>query len=220
MKRFKSLQIGVKSALVILFLFFLVIVQGIFSAKRVKEVNQVSTAIETNWLPGARVLGRINTNTLEYRLAEMEHVLSLKEGEMRSYEIKMQLVLEQLQQNQARYEELVSSREEVTAYQKFKTDWQNYLNESRKSIALSKLNHNQEAAAILRGTSQDLFNQLSKTLDELIQLNANSAASASRQGKELSERFRISVIIFFSLGGVLLLIFLFDIFDNIKKSRE
>lgn len=202
----------VRSSFIFVFLMVLLGVLGYLAASLMKEVNRASTEIEINWLPSATILGKINANTIEYRLSEMEHVLSLQTEQMQYYEARMDSVLNLLNSNRAEYEKLISSAEEKSLYERFSADWDNYLTVSRESIVLSRQNRNQEATSVLRQKSQQPFVRMSKTLDELIQLNVKSAREISQKSNRLNDNFLSGLIVILSLGGLALLLFVYDLF--------
>ena len=166
---------------------------GFFSVVELEKVNGVSTEMEMNWLPSVRLTSDMNTNTSDFRIAELQHVLSVTPEEMAYWEKNMNEVLVTLAKNQAQYEPLISSDEERRLYEAFKHAWTAYMAEHEKVLALSKQNKNDEAKTLLRGESQKKFDEASARLLELATLNVKGAQDASHRGDEMYASSRIFI---------------------------
>jgi len=168
-------------------------------------------------LADSKILSEIYKNTLEYRLAEMEHVLSLKEEEMNEYENRMKLVLQRVKRNQEKYRNMLSSQEKREMYEKFISDWQAYLENSRKSIALSKGNFNVRATVALMENSRGSFQALKENLDRLVKSNEKLANSLSYCVKEWFREYRLTLSFFYIIGMTAIFILIFNLYDKAKK---
>ena len=189
---------------------------ALYSWSRVAQINQASTAIERNWLPSTRLLGQMEVDALAYRVAAMQHVLSLQDEDMRRYEEEMAAALASLDEARGRYEPLIVSEEERELYESFGSAWSRHLEESQEALALSRENQNQEAVAVLRQEPQALFEEADAHLEDLIVLNVETANSISRQGDDILGEFQLALVMLLILGGALLLLFFADLFG--KKS--
>ena len=180
---------------------------GFFSVVELEKVNGVSTEIEMNWLPSVRLTSDMNTSISDFRIAELQHVLSLKPEEMAYWEKNMSEVLATLAKNQAQYEPLISSDEERRLYEAFKQAWTAYMAEHGKVLALSTQNKNDETKILLRGESQKKFDEASSRLLELAILNVKGAQDASHHGDELYASARIFIWAMVA-AAVILVVFL------------
>ena len=190
---------------------------ALYSWSRAAQINEASTAIERNWLPSTQLLGQMEVDALAYRVAAMQHVLSLQEEDMRSYEAKMDSALASLNQAQRRYEPLIISEEEQALYEAFESTWARHLEASRAALALSSENQNREAVAVLRQRSQPLFDEASRDLEDLIALNVETAISISRQGDDMLGEFQLTLIVALILFGALLLLIFADLFGKTSQ---
>ncbi len=188
-----------------------------YAWSRVGQINQASTEIERNWLPSTQLLGQMEVETLAYRVAAMQHVLSLQDEDMRSYEVEMDAALASLSQARERYEPLIVSEEERGLYESFENAWALHLEASQEALALSRENQNQEAVALLRQRPQRLFDEANGLLSDLVVLNVDTATSISQEGDEILGQFQLALIMLLILGGALLLLILTDLFG--KKSN-
>ena len=203
---------------------FVVLVSGLalfalYAWSRVERVNEASKAIEENWLPSTRLLGRMEADALAYRVAAMQHVLSLEEAEMRRYEAEMDSALASMNGSRRRYEPLVASTEEQALYDAFVATWERHLAASQAALDLSRENENREAIARLRQDSQALFDQAYADLEALIGLNVETATALSRQGDDILSDFQLTLVMALLLGGALLLLILADVFGGDLRRR-
>ena len=189
----------------------------LYSWSRVARINEASTQIERNWLPSTQLLGRMEAEALAYRVAAMQHVLSLEDEDMRSYEGEMDSALTSLDQAQRHYEPLIVSKEEQDLYEVFESAWVRHLEASQAALVLSRENQNQEAVAVLRQRSQPLFDEAKRHLGDLIVLNVETAASISREGDDILGEFQLTLIMSLILGGTLLLLVFADLFSKSTK---
>ncbi len=167
---------------------------GIIAIIKLAVVNSMSTEMEQKWLPSARITGDLNTNTSDYRIAEEFHVLSTDASEMAAYEKKLVDLSHIISENRRKYEPLISSPEEQSAYNAFVQSWQDYLRESEKMLTFSRNNQNQEATELLKGRSQQLFDTASEYLVKLININVDGANRASLEGDQIYNQSRLVII--------------------------
>ena len=167
---------------------------ALYSWSRVAQINAASTQIERNWLPSTRLLGQMEVDALAYRVAAMQHVLSLQDEDMRRYEEEMSAALASLDEARGRYEPLIVSEEERDLYNAFESTWARHLEESQAALALSRENQNQEAVAVLRQEPQALFDEADAHLEDLIVLNVETAAAISRQGDDILGEFQLALV--------------------------
>ncbi len=189
-----------------------------YSWSRVGQINEASTQIELNWLPSTQLLGRMEVDTLVYRVAAMQHVLSLENKDMQRYEEEMASALGSLEQAQQRYEPLIVSEEEKDLYESFSSSWTRYLAESQSALALSRENQNQEAITVLRQSPQQLFDEASSQLEALVALNIETATTISREGDDILGEFQLTLIVLLILGGAFLILIVVDLFGKANRS--
>ncbi|MBI4854879.1 MAG: MCP four helix bundle domain-containing protein, partial [Acidobacteria bacterium] len=194
MQWFNDLKISSKLLFGFSFVVLLVVALGTFSIWQLKQVNDKSTEIADNWLPSVIRVSDMNTNTSDFRIAELQHVSSLTQEEMSGYEKNMKEVENKFNENDQAYDKLISSDKERDIYKVFKSKWESYLVEHDKILELSRQNKNDEAKALLRGKSQTLFDEASAKLIELVELNKKGGVDASAEGDVLYYYARILVI--------------------------
>ena len=182
MRWFFDLKISAKLMGAFLAVLLLTIFLGVFSILQLSKVNEVATAMKVNWMPSVRVVSDMDTNTSDFRVAELQHILSTDDKEMAKYEKDMTTVAAEFEKNNVEYVKLISSPEERKIYDGFKKNWDEYLVEHQKVLALSRVNKNDEAKALIRGKSQTQFDKASGDLLKLVSLNVTGAKEASNEG--------------------------------------
>ena len=216
----KTYRISLWSVLVLALLIGGLALFALYSWSRVAQINAASTAIERNWLPSTRLLGQMEVDTLAYRVAVMQHVLSLQDEDMQSYEEQMASALASLNGARGRYEPLIVSEEERNLYEAFGSAWAAHLEESQAALALSRENQNQEAIGVLRQRPQELFDEADAHLEDLIVLNVETATAISRQGDDILGEFQLALVMLLILGGTLLLLVFADLFGSTRKGKS
>ncbi len=190
-------KVSVKLSAAFAVLIVLIVILGIFSLLKLETINNDSTVITTNWLPSIKFINNINTGTSDFRIAELQHTLSLTDENMKIFEGDMDRLKKSIQENEDKYIVLISSDKEREMFNKFSDLWGKYLKIHEKFLVLSRANKNEEANNILRGESAKIFNQASDTLVDLIKLNDQGATqqSASGDANYLEAEVWITVVI-------------------------
>jgi methyl-accepting chemotaxis protein len=128
-----------------------------------------------NWLPSVDYVNKINTTTSDFRIAQAEHIISTDELEMRKIEKTQAEELEKIKNYQKNYEVLISSPEEKALYEKFRSQWNKYIEMHYRVIAMSQKNDNENAAIFFKGEMKSLFVELSTSIENLVEINNNGA---------------------------------------------
>ncbi|WP_235879987.1 methyl-accepting chemotaxis protein [Polyangium aurulentum] len=151
---------------------------GVFALDQMTALRNAGNEVTDNWMPSIGFVSALNTDTSDFRIAEMQHILSLSPEEMTTYERVMDDELDSIQKNVEGYEPIVSEGER-RAYSEFNRLWNDYLVEHQRVIELSRDNKNDEAKALIRGRSQKTFDAVSNKLDELVAINTQGGRHAA-----------------------------------------
>lgn len=201
-----KLTIKSKVAIVFFILAVAMIGSNLLSINRLSAVNDLTTESEENWMPSAVLLGTLNTNTSDYRILEVSHILAASAEEMATIERNLAAMKATVQNGRAKYETFISSPEERRVYEQFGQNWDRYLTLGSQVIELSRNKDTDKAADILRNASRTLFDTASGNLIELIGINAQGSAEASRQGDAIYGTARMLLIAAFILGTLVCLV--------------
>jgi methyl-accepting chemotaxis protein len=202
MKRIQDFKLSMKFGGAFALLLLLTAFTGIYSVGKLSAVNEITTEISKNRLPSVVAISDMNTNTSDFRIGELQFILSLTEEEGAKYEKAMQTVLADLAKNQYTYEPLVASDEERKLYESFKKKWADYLVEHEKVMKAAREHNDDDARGILRGKSQQLYDDFTDDLQKLVELNVKGGTGASQRADSLytSSRRWIILVMFLVVG--------------------
>jgi methyl-accepting chemotaxis protein len=166
---------------------------GLFSIEVLSDVNEKSSEIEVNWLPSARYTAEMRTHVTEYRVTELQHVITEADAEMEQFELDLNDVQNVLEKKKAVYVQLINSDQERKKYDEFVAAWDKYLEQSRRLIGLSRFLRTEEAHALFRSDAQRSFDTAVERLVDLVDINTKGAIDASRESDRVYESSRLAV---------------------------
>jgi methyl-accepting chemotaxis protein len=178
----KNLTVAMKLALGFGIVLVVMTIMGLLALYQMDKVNQQSTDMAKNWMPSIKVVEEINTDTSDYRIAELQHVVAEKPEEMKQAEQDMAKVMKTMNDDRAEYEKLISSPEEKAGYEAFVKKFDAYMAIHEQMIPLSRELKTKEAMALMNGESQKLFDAFSADLLRLVDLNVKGGNDASDAG--------------------------------------
>lgn len=202
MDLFRNLKLATKLGLGFFIVLLLMAIMGAVALIEMGKVNQQSTEISTNWMPSINFIHQVNTATSDYRIAELNHVLSETPEKMAQYEKDMEAAFAQINTSRDSYEKLISSDEEAKLLSEFNKMFEQYLEIHKQMITLSEAMKTQEAMVLLNGESQKLFTDFSAVLIKLVEMNVVGGDKASALGDELyssAQKF-VSIMIAVSIA--------------------
>ena len=200
---FYNLKIASKLLLSFLSLCVLTLLLGTFALHQMNEMDGATEEVTGNWMPSINFVSSVNTDTSDFRTAELQHILSTDVSQMVKYERDMQVEQEAVTRNLKNYEPLIALDEERRLYKEFTQLWGEYLKEHETVLALSRSNKNEEARDLIRGRSQQAFDVACAKLEELVNLNlqaGNKAAEHSSSTHEIARTWILS-----AMGGCFLM---------------
>jgi methyl-accepting chemotaxis protein len=185
MKWLANLQLSTKLMLSFMSVLLLGMLLGGFSIIQLARVNQTSTDMETHWMPSLRSTLAMSANAANLRVKGLQHILSDNEADWDKYEAEGAEVLATLEENRAEYAKLIASPDEQLVYDTFVANWGDYLDERKKVLALSRQHKDDEARALIRGTSQQKYNAANTALLKLGEMNIDGGRKASHEGDRI-----------------------------------
>lgn len=163
----------------------LTLILGVFCIIQLDKVNDISTEISIKHLPATFDVSDLNTKTADFRVAELQHILSNTPEEQYGFEVHLDGYLHTIQKRLADYQTLIGSPAEAVLYQKFMDDWEIYLQEHRRIRELSRNDRKKEALKAIRGESQRAYDAHSATLNELVRLKLEDGRLTSERGDSI-----------------------------------
>lgn len=175
MEAFNNMKIGTKLGLGFAIVLILMGIMGISALTQMSKVNDQSTEITTNWLPATRFIMDLNTNTSDYRIAELAHIIATNEAEMQQLEATLLKLNDAINANKKAYQALISTPEEQTLFDQFTKQYDAYLQIHEQVLQLSRQLKTEEAMVLINGESRKLFDASSATALQLVELNVSGA---------------------------------------------
>jgi len=175
MSWFYNLKIATKLLGTFLCMGIMVTALGIFAIVELNVVNKASTDIAINWLPSVHTLDQLKFTASRVRSLEMQHVLASEPKEFDEIEKSAVTYIAALAQLRKQYEQLISEPEERATYPLVAKDFDTFLAEHPKILALSRQGKNEEARTLMRGESTKRYRSMIELVDKLIAVNERGA---------------------------------------------
>ncbi len=134
---FNNIRISVRLLISFLLVILATTVLGTVSMAELNIVNNQSTIIAENWLPSVASVESMNTLTADLRIAELMHVSSLTDQDMKVWEKEILDREAAVEEGMETYEGLISSDEERRIWPLFKDSYEKYLSTKDEMIELS-----------------------------------------------------------------------------------
>jgi methyl-accepting chemotaxis protein len=173
---------------------------GVLALIQMGSMRTSRAAITDNWLPSVERVNAMNTNTSDFRIGEISHVLSTSDADMAGWEQKMAQTKADFDRNRDVYVKLISSDEERKLYESFAADWQQYMQLHEQLISLSRKNETERARAMLETQTKPLFERFSAILDKLVALNHEGSVAEATASESAFAVARSSMIVAVLVG--------------------
>lgn len=190
---------------------------GVYSIFSVRTVNEQSTIINTNWLPGIDRAHSTNTMTSDFRLKEYRHIIAADNLEMDQVEQEMESLNIEIGKKMAEYEETIADDVDRELFNIVKTEWDTYLQINKQVIDLSRQMKTEEAMKLIRGGSKEAFDNASNALIKLVKHNQTNADKADKEGNRIYDNTVKILIIVIVLGALIAVGVSFVITNGIIK---
>jgi methyl-accepting chemotaxis protein len=169
-----------------LVLFFSLLIAGVVAtALFTNSIHHRTKEINRNWLPSIIHVSTMNMLTSDYRIRELQHILSTSQEDMARYEKEMADVAARIRNEMSQYELLITTESERRLHGEFLSKWNEYNEYSVRLMAVSRMNRNEEARALIRARSQQLFDEFSHHLSMLVEENRAAAQSETHAGERM-----------------------------------
>ncbi|MCM2294805.1 MCP four helix bundle domain-containing protein, partial [Allorhizobium sp. BGMRC 0089] len=186
--------IKLKLALSFGFLVILIAVLGIFSLVQIGNVNSKANEIATNWMPSVDVSNRINTLTSDFRIAELQHVISQDPAGMKRWLDEQTQISESISKLVTKYQTLIASPEERGLFEAFQRPWNEYLKIHASAVEFSSQNQTEKAMALYNGDGLKVYNEASAALLKLVEYNGKGGNKAAEEGVAIYNVAKMLVI--------------------------
>ncbi|HVN48536.1 MAG TPA: methyl-accepting chemotaxis protein [Bacteroidota bacterium] len=211
MQWFYNLKIRTKLFITFGIILMLTASLGLFSIRKLSTVNNGTIDIATNWLPSVKVLSDINYMFARLRVSQFQILLSNTQQEIQKYENDVEERLGTIRKYQKIYEPLISSHEESSGYEKYKSDLELYVSQGHQLDDLVHSNKRPESISWMRVDMKAQYDKVVADLNVLINLNNKGSEESAKLSADtfVSSRTAIIVVLIISMGlGLLLALFI------------
>ncbi|MGY2215318.1 methyl-accepting chemotaxis protein [Pseudomonas sp. PE-S1G-1] len=174
---------------------------GVFALRQIDEVQDQSIQIKDNWLQRVRALGAASTALNRYRMGSMQHILSVSEKDMQSYEDKTAGRLQQVREQMQTYAQLLISDEDKGRLSAFNASLEVYAKNHLELLKLSRQGDKPGAREFLM-TIRDSYDQMTKNFDDLIDRSNQGAEAAGNQSIDAYQRAIRGVVLVIIMVGI------------------
>lgn len=184
---------------------------SVFAIVEMREINETSTVMAENWMPGIKTINEVNSSSNVIRISGLAHIMSTDDAAMEMYETRIEARKKQQEEEMKRYDALVSSEDERQKWEQAKTliAQKNALWE--RALVFSEKNANEQARDIMLGEAAQVNIDLRALLEELIALNEAGGNLASVHGDEEYAIARASMIAVAVIVALLTVMFSFGL---------
>ncbi|HEY3972927.1 MAG TPA: methyl-accepting chemotaxis protein [Candidatus Sulfotelmatobacter sp.] len=190
---FRNLNIGKKLAVAFGSFGLLMVGLGIFDLWELSRVNGTTVQVVSRQMPSVTFLGAIKYNASATRRSELSHLLAYEHKEKWDPPLKQALI--DLEENEKQYETLMTSDEQRTLDQEFRTAWAKYLAVHEQVVALAHENEYQ-ANLLAQSAGSDAFDAAMKILRDEVELDDKAASAFAQKSDEVYSSARYLVIAF------------------------
>ncbi|MBZ9636496.1 methyl-accepting chemotaxis protein [Clostridium sp. FP1] len=177
-------KLTIRNKLILIFTFILIVLvaMGVYSVKIIKAVNDRSTIITTENIPGIQQSGNINTMTSDYRILEFDHIISVSNENMSNIEKSMDEKSNEINKSFSEYGKTITTDDDREMYNAINSQWTKYLELHKKVIELSRKLKTEEAIKIMNNEGKQAFDAASNELIKLVEYNNKDAKQTSDEG--------------------------------------
>nr|WP_315480632.1 methyl-accepting chemotaxis protein [uncultured Rhodoferax sp.] len=140
--------------------------------------------VDQNWLPSVEEVNLLNTDISDYRATEMQHILNTDDVAKTNIEKDLEGIQARIKTSRAKYEKLISSKDEQALYDEFAASREAYLKIHKEVIEYSRRNDAEGARQLLEGESKKNFERSSEILNKLVLMNHDGSVAAAKTSAE------------------------------------
>ena len=203
---FSNLKIGRRLALAFFVLVAMLVVSAVVSVGKMGGLNANTASVTQNAVPSVRITEQINTSASDFRILQLQHVITGSKSETAKLEGAMAAKSAAIEKLAAAYTPLISDAKDQAFWDGFAKEWKAYQDESGAFLALSREGNTEKAIAVLNGPAGDLFDTLSGHLTDwgsyngqLADATAKSAASSYSSARTVLIALVLSAVLFAGL---------------------
>jgi methyl-accepting chemotaxis protein len=177
---------------------------AVFSVLQLGRMDDIAMAAIGDRMPKMVKAQEMNTATSDFRVAEGQHILSADAVGKSTAETQMQAQRDLIERDYKSLEGVLHKPQARSALMKFRADWDAYLLDSRQLVALSREAKAAEAAAVMRGKSQQSYDAMSQDAQDIADFEQSLATGSGEEAKAVyGEARMLSILaVLVALAGI------------------
>ncbi|MCU1723092.1 MULTISPECIES: methyl-accepting chemotaxis protein [unclassified Pseudomonas] len=199
----RSLNIAPRAGLGFGLLALLVVALGTFALSQMANMREQSDQVESNWLPSVINVGQMSQDMLRVRALTLRLLVNRDPAAQQQNISRIETLKENLVKAQKTYDALIVLPEERTLFDRYLDQQKQYFVLQAQVMSEATQGRVDAAVELVNGEMNQLADQLTATLNELIDLNNHHANLATDKAQTVYVGARFWVIVL--LVGALVL---------------
>ncbi|WP_346840489.1 methyl-accepting chemotaxis protein [Metapseudomonas otitidis] len=199
----RNLSISIRAACGFAVITLLLVGLGLFCLSRMSTMDEAAYQVSKIWLPSVEYSSQLGYLMAEYRLSEMNHILSREAEQMSRQEARMAKIREELDEIERIYQPLFLLPDEKRLFAEYRQRKEAYLQGHDQLLQLSRSNHADDAYELMRGPLREAYEGVHATLTELIKLSNLEADRSGDASASTYEGARTAVSLVLVLAALL-----------------
>ncbi|MCU1734788.1 MULTISPECIES: methyl-accepting chemotaxis protein [unclassified Pseudomonas] len=199
----RSLNIAPRAGLGFGLLALLVVALGAFALSQMANMREQSDQVESNWLPSVINVGQMSQDMLRVRALTLRLLVNRDPAAQQQNISRIETLKENLVKAQKTYDALIVLPEERTLFDRYLDQQKQYFVLQAQVMSEATQGRVDAAVELVNGEMNQLADQLTATLNELIDLNNHHANLATDKAQTVYVGARFWVIVL--LVGALVL---------------
>jgi methyl-accepting chemotaxis protein len=170
------------------------LLQSLLAISRLGHVNANAADIATNWLPGVRTLGEINSDLASLRAVRLRLALIDTSLEAEPIEASLKKVEGNFETHRAAYEAMINSPEEKAMYEQFAQQSKSYQAIGPELLRMAKEMDTAGIKKLVNGPAGQSYTDARALLVKLVELNTAGSLAAAAEGAKTYESSRTMLI--------------------------
>ena len=177
------MKLGTKLGLAMASLVLFLVIIGGFSLVQMANMNEDTYLIAREGMPAAIAAEEMNTAMSDFRLQQMQHLLSSTPEEMNKYAKRMDAKREAFEKAGRAYAAVPMDEADKILYNELLALWEEYFKLSERTRLMSEQQQNEAARAELNGQGMETFEAMTAKMQDLTAYNKQISEEAGAQSE-------------------------------------
>jgi len=189
----RRLNIAPRASLGFGIMALLVVALGALALKQMTDMRQQAEQVDDNWLPSVISVGRMAQDALRIRALTLRLLVNNDSAAQQQNTARIDEIKTGLSKAQAHYDALIVLPEERTLFDRYQALEQQYMGLQGQVVQLATQGNIGAAATLVNGEMNQIADQMTATLNELIELNNHHAGLATTMAEAVYSGARVWV---------------------------